>query len=386
MQFMLLPLIQQQRDPVGSMGNDSALACLSDQPRMLYDYFKQLFAQVTNPAIDSIREEIIMSLECYIGPEANLLETTRRACPPPAGSASDSDQRRTGGAQAHRAHPGGPRLADARRSTSRGRRVEGKPGLVDGARSDLPGGRAGDRRRLQPGRSVRSRDQRRSRSRVSALLAAGAVHHHLVRQAKRTRIGIVLETGEAREVHHHCLLIGYGADAINPYLAFEALWQAQRDGLLPAEMSDEQDRRRLSQGRRQGHAEGHGQDGHLDAAILQGSADLRSGRLAGRSHRSLLRRDRQSHSRASSFDVLAEELIASPRRSAIPSVRKTSCRRCPTSVNSTGVPTANGTCGIRQSIADLQVAARTNSRRSLPAIFASTPTRTREPAVHCAVC
>src|SRR5690606_34513364 len=76
MQFMLLPLVAEKRDPIGSMGNDSALACLSDQPRMLYDYFKQLFAQVTNPAIDSIREEIIMSLECYIGPERNLLETT----------------------------------------------------------------------------------------------------------------------------------------------------------------------------------------------------------------------------------------------------------------------------------------------------------------------
>ena len=74
---------------------------------------------------------------------------------------------------------------------------------------------------------------------VSSLLAVGAVHHHLVRQAKRTQIGIVLETGEAREVHHHCLLVGYGADAINPYLAFEALWQAQRDGLLPADYSDD---------------------------------------------------------------------------------------------------------------------------------------------------
>ena len=78
LQFMLAPLIHEKRDPVGSMGNDSALACLSDQPRMLYDYFKQLFAQVTNPAIDSIREEIIMSLECYIGPELNLLETTEQ--------------------------------------------------------------------------------------------------------------------------------------------------------------------------------------------------------------------------------------------------------------------------------------------------------------------
>ena len=78
MQFMLKPLVDQLRDPVGSMGNDSTLACLSDKPRMLYDYFKQLFAQVTNPPIDSIREEIIMSLECYIGPEPNFLEITRK--------------------------------------------------------------------------------------------------------------------------------------------------------------------------------------------------------------------------------------------------------------------------------------------------------------------
>src|SRR6185436_86295 len=76
MNFMLLPMIKAEKDPIGSMGNDSCLACLSDKPRMLYDYFRQLFAQVTNPAIDSIREEVIMSLECYIGPERNLLETT----------------------------------------------------------------------------------------------------------------------------------------------------------------------------------------------------------------------------------------------------------------------------------------------------------------------
>ena len=76
MQFMLIPLIKAKKDPIGSMGNDAALACLSDHPRLIYDYFKQLFAQVTNPAIDSIREEIIMSLECYIGPEGNLLQTS----------------------------------------------------------------------------------------------------------------------------------------------------------------------------------------------------------------------------------------------------------------------------------------------------------------------
>ena len=80
MSFMLIPLLHEKKDPIGSMGNDAALECLSDQPRMLYDYFKQLFAQVTNPAIDSIREEIIMSLECYIGPEGNLLETSEAQC------------------------------------------------------------------------------------------------------------------------------------------------------------------------------------------------------------------------------------------------------------------------------------------------------------------
>ena len=79
MSFMLQPLVKELRDPLGSMGNDSALAVLSDKPRMLYDYFKQLFAQVTNPAIDSIREEVIMGLQCYIGPEQNLLETTAAA-------------------------------------------------------------------------------------------------------------------------------------------------------------------------------------------------------------------------------------------------------------------------------------------------------------------
>src|SRR3954447_1549913 len=78
MAFMLLPMVKVEKDPIGSMGNDSCLACLSDKPRMLYDYFRQLFAQVTNPAIDSIREEVIMSLECYIGPEQNLLETTAK--------------------------------------------------------------------------------------------------------------------------------------------------------------------------------------------------------------------------------------------------------------------------------------------------------------------
>jgi glutamate synthase (NADPH/NADH) large chain len=226
MQFMLLPLVRELRDPVGSMGNDSCLACLSDKPRMLYDYFRQLFAQVTNPAIDSIREEVIMSLECYIGPEGNLLET----------SASHAERLRI-------PHPilSNEQMAALKHVDLRGwktkviditwARSEGKAGLAKAldricAEAELA---------TDQGYSLvvlSDREIGQDRVPLSALLATGAVHHHLVRRMKRTRIGIVVETGEAREVHHHCLLVSYGADAINPYLAFEALWHARREGLI----------------------------------------------------------------------------------------------------------------------------------------------------------
>ncbi len=233
MNFMLRPMIEQLRDPVGSMGNDSALAVLSDQPRMIYDYFKQLFAQVTNPAIDSIREEVIMSLECYIGPEQNLLDATPQHC--------------------HRLLISHPILTneeiaairDVDREGWRSRVIditfdksEGKPGLVKTldricAEAEEAVDR-GDALIVLTDRAIGP-----DRVPVSALLATGAVHHHLVKTAKRTKVGLTIETGEAREVHHHCLLIGYGADAINPYLAFEALWQSKIDGLLDPTLDDE---------------------------------------------------------------------------------------------------------------------------------------------------
>jgi glutamate synthase (NADPH/NADH) large chain len=226
MQFMLLPMINTQVDPIGSMGNDSALACLSDQPRLVYDYFKQLFAQVTNPAIDSIREDVIMSLECYVGPEKNLLASTPSHC--------------------HRLliqHPilTNDELVSIQNMSTRGWKTKTIDITFDRSR-----GKAGlletiDRICQEAEKAIDDKfsmivlsDRAISKDRValSSLLACGAVHHHLVRAAKRTQIGIVLETGEAREVHHHCLLVGYGADAINPYLAFESLWQSARDGLL----------------------------------------------------------------------------------------------------------------------------------------------------------
>jgi len=226
MNFMLLPLIKAEKDPIGSMGNDSALACLSDKPRMIYDYFRQLFAQVTNPAIDSIREEVIMSLECYIGPEQNLLETTQKHA-----------------RRLRVPHPilSNEQVAALKRMNRRRWRTkkiditwprdEGKAGMLKALERICAEAEAA----VEEGYTlIVLTDRKISAERVplSALLATGAVHHHLVRQTKRTRVGLIVETGEAREVHHHCLLVGYGADAINPYLAFESLWQARRDGLL----------------------------------------------------------------------------------------------------------------------------------------------------------
>ncbi|MDP6443430.1 MAG: glutamate synthase large subunit [Pirellulaceae bacterium] len=233
MKFMLIPLIHEKRDPVGSMGNDAALACLSDEPRMIYDYFKQLFAQVTNPAVDSIREEIIMSLECYIGPEQNLLDTSPEHC-----------------ARLRIPHPiiTNEELAALKHISLHGWRAR----VIDITypKSEGPAGleKTLDRicaeaeQAIDEGDSLvimSDREVGAERLACSALLASGAVHQHLVRCAKRTRIGIVLETAEAREVHHHCLLIGFGADAVNPYLAFESLWQARRDDLLSDEFDDD---------------------------------------------------------------------------------------------------------------------------------------------------
>ena len=204
-------------------------SCLSDKPRIIYDYFKQLFAQVTNPPIDSIREEVIMAVECYIGPEQNLLDTTP--------------------AHAHRLRVPHPILTNEEVTALRNIEERGwKSKIIDitWARSEGPEGLEPALRRIRTeaeaavdeGYSLivlTDRSAGADRVPVSALLATGAVHHHLVRAEKRTRVGVVVETGEAREVHHHCCLLGYGADAINPYLAFEALWQERRLGTLDAE-------------------------------------------------------------------------------------------------------------------------------------------------------
>ncbi len=231
---LMRPMVNESKEPLGSMGNDTPLAVLSDKPRLIYDYFKQLFAQVTNPPIDPIREEIIMSLECYIGPEENLLDTT------PLHSNRIHLQRpvitnETLAMLKGIDHQQGERHWRSRTiditfekprhgQSAREAMLEALDRICHEATEAI---REGDSLIILSDRAV---DERRVP--ISSLLACGTVHHHLVRSAKRTQIGLILETGEAREVHHFATLFGYGADAVNPYLAFEALWQLQDEGVI----------------------------------------------------------------------------------------------------------------------------------------------------------
>ncbi len=218
-------------DPVGSMGNDAPLAVLSERPQLLYGYFKQLFAQVTNPPVDAIREEIIMATERSIGPEDNLLEpgpdaAHQLALPSPVLSNAELEQ--------IRALDGGP--------LSHGFKTITLPILFKAAEDG-----AGLRRAIEELRSRASeaiaegynqiilsdRGHNETDAPIPALLAVSSVHHHLVRAGTRGRAGIVVESGEPREAHHFCLLIGYGASAINPYLAFETIDDQVRLGVIP---------------------------------------------------------------------------------------------------------------------------------------------------------
>ena len=222
-EFMILPMVHDLRDPLGSMGNDTVLASLSDKHRLLYDYFKQRFAQVSNPAIDSIREKIVMSLECYIGPEGNLLEPSEE--------------------HANRILVENPILTNtAMYALKHLNYLNHRSKVIDitYSKEDDLNKKIDDICRIAEeaidkgtGFIVLSdRGINENRIPISALMACGAVHHHLVKVAKRAKAAIVIETGEAREVHHFCLLFGYGADAINPYLVYEILMQAKAENII----------------------------------------------------------------------------------------------------------------------------------------------------------
>jgi glutamate synthase (ferredoxin) len=229
LKMLMTPMAQDGTEPVGSMGNDTALAVLSDRPQLLYSYFKQLFAQVTNPPVDCIREEVIMSMDTTVGAEANLLEPTPRSVRQiglhsPLLRNHELDKLR----QMDGTGPGRfksvtlPILYPAKDGARGLERAvtalckQASTAIAIGHDFIILSDRAIDRNSAP----------------IPALLAVAAVHHHLIREGTRTRVGLVLESGEPREVHHFALLIGYGAGAINPYLAFETLDDMIRQGML----------------------------------------------------------------------------------------------------------------------------------------------------------
>ena len=229
LRMILEPMTRNANEPIGSMGNDAPPAVLSDEPKLLYNYFKQLFAQVTNPPIDANREELVTSTLTTLGGEGDLLHATPQSCrqvrlESPVLSLEELEQLRAldGTAGTHRAvtlamrYPvaaGGAGLSAALDSLF----AEADAAIAAGADILILSDRGVDTE-LAP---------------IPALLATSALHHHLIREGTRTRVGLVVESGEPREVHHLATLIGYGAGAICPYLAYESIDAALAEGLFP---------------------------------------------------------------------------------------------------------------------------------------------------------
>ncbi|MEV4648994.1 glutamate synthase large subunit [Saccharopolyspora sp. NPDC049357] len=227
---LLQPMATTGAEPIGSMGNDTGFAALSERPRQLFDYFTQLFAQVTNPPLDAIREELVTSLGTHVGPEHNLLDHAPEAChqlvlPFPV---LDNAQ-----------------LAKIVHINDDGDRPDLKPAVID-ATYRVAGGGAALRARLDEicdevsaavadGAHVLVVSDRQAdaeRAPIPSLLATGAVHHHLVREKDRTQVGLIVEAGDVREVHHVALLIGYGAAAVNPYVAMATVEDLVTTGVI----------------------------------------------------------------------------------------------------------------------------------------------------------
>lgn len=228
---LLKPMASAGAEPIGSMGNDAPLASISARPRQLYDYFIQLFAQVTNPPLDAIREELVTSLQSRLGPEQNLLGAGPASCRTivvPFPVLGNDDLARIVHINDDGDYPGFASY------TVRGLfpAAEGAPGLrrrLDEIRREVSQAITDGARLIV----LSSRGVDAERAPIPSLLLTGAVHHHLVREKTRTRVGLVVEAGDAREVHHIALLIGYGASAVNPYLAMATVEDLAKRGDIP---------------------------------------------------------------------------------------------------------------------------------------------------------
>ncbi|MEO5657547.1 MAG: glutamate synthase large subunit [Nitrospiria bacterium] len=227
LKMVMTPMVVNGEEAVGSMGTDTPLAVLSEHPQLLFKYFKQLFAQVTNPPIDPIREQLVMSLVTNIGPKPNLLGETPESCrrikvQQPILTNSDLEKIRT--------------IADpnfrSRTLPLLFRVAEGPDGLAAAmdavCRQAAEAIRAGDKFIILSDRGVNA-----EWAPIPSILGISAVHHHLIRESLRAEAGLIIETGEPREIHHFACLIGYGAGTVNPYLAFETLVDISREGYLP---------------------------------------------------------------------------------------------------------------------------------------------------------
>ena len=234
--LLLGPMAADSKEALGSMGNDAPLACLAQQPRLLYEYFRQLFAQVTNPPIDPIREAIVMSLECYVGPQGNLLEMDSSQChrlmlPSPVLAVEEFNALK----QITTLYRDWTvKTIDITFPKNDG--IQGYMDALDRICDSVTEGIENSDKVL----ILSDRNTNAERVPVSALLATGMVHHHMVRNKWRSQAALIVETAEAREVHHMSVLLGYGVDAICPYLAMECILKMNREGLIRKKLSDEQ--------------------------------------------------------------------------------------------------------------------------------------------------
>ena len=235
LKYILGPMVNNSEESIGSMGADTPLAVLSNRAQPLYNYFQELFAQVTNPPLDAIREELVTSAYTAIGPEGNLLNTALENVDLVKVDSPVLNNDEMAQIKALRHHP---TLQSAVISTVF-TAADGEEGLEDAIErvfADADAAIRGGAKILV----LSDRGVDAEHAPIPALLAVAGLHNHLVRARKRTQVGIVLETGEPREVHHFALLIGYGASAINPYLALESLSRLQADGYVPEDLSEEE--------------------------------------------------------------------------------------------------------------------------------------------------
>ena len=233
LRILMAPMVNTGEEALGSMGNDAPLAVLSDKSRNLFDYFHQLFAQVTNPPIDKDREEMVMSLTSFVGKEENLLEETEKHCrvielPQPVLTNDDLERLRW----VDKNHFQARTIPIVFKSASGENRLQKALERIRRQASEA----------IQEGYNVIVLSDKpidSDHAAIPSLLAVSAVHHHLLREGTRSQCGIIIETGEAREVHHFAVLLGYGASAINPYLAFETIEDMRRRRLLKEGLTPE---------------------------------------------------------------------------------------------------------------------------------------------------